>query len=72
MKIVLKIQVTSGKASVMLKERTTFKPTNPMMYTPQHVEKALGEEERTNFMVWQVCCSLAACPSVNFWLFALV
>lgn len=40
-----------------------------MMQTPQSVEKALGEQERTNFMVWQVCCSLAACPSVNFWLF---
>lgn len=57
------------KASVTLKERTTPKPTGKMVQTPQHVEKALGEQERTNFMVWQVCCSLAACPSVNFLLF---
>lgn len=57
------------KASVLVKERTTPKPTSTMMQTPQRVEKALGEQERTNFMVWQVCCSLAACPSVNFWLF---
>lgn len=57
------------KVSVMLKERTTLKPTSTMMQTPQRVEKALGEQERTNFMVWQVCCSLAACPTDNFWLF---
>lgn len=57
------------KASVLVKERATPRPTGTMMQTPQRVEKALGEQERTNFMVWQVCCSLAACPSVNFQLF---
>lgn len=59
----------SKKTSVLVKERTTPKPTSTMMQTPQRVEKSLGEQERTNFMVWQVCCSLAACPSVNLWLF---
>lgn len=33
------------------KTGTAPKPINTMMQTPQHVEKAFGEQERTNFMV---------------------
>lgn len=57
------------KKSQCAGKRATPKATGTMVQTPQRVEKALGEQERTNFMVWQVCCSLAACPSVNLWLF---
>lgn len=56
MKIVSQIKVTSGKRNnVVLKKNqnktgTAPKPINTMMQTPQHVEKAFGEQERTNFM----------------------